>query len=288
MVKEKSLMKLSSMGGLDIKSGNDYVALIEDDDSIYYHRGPCVFLEVDSGGCVVSVYDVIDEDCLFSRFSRSYVRYVSGDKNDMDCYRQVEGIYEQRMFLPRNTAYGQITGWVYRDNYENGVLYRENEKVYIESGSELFKVSGGTIVDVDREVDEGLVKVGLYDSYFRAVSNADKIMSVKFNKSVIRLNDRALYECSNLTGVTLGENITSIGCDAFWGCSGLTSIYIPSSVSEIGNERLGHSCFLGCSSLTSITFGGSISSLPSGAPWGNPNFTVIHCKDGDITTQGEI
>lgn len=281
-------MKSSSMGDLDVKSGNDYVALVEDDDSIYYHRGPCVFLEVVSGGCVVSVYDVIDEDCLFSHGSRAYVRYVSGDKNDMDCYRQVEGNREYRMFLPRNTAYGQIIGYVYRDNYENGVLYWGNEKNYIEEGYKLFKVSGGTIVDVDREVDEGIVKVGLYDSFFRAVSNADKIMSVKFNKSVIRLNDYALYECSNLTDVTLGENITSIGYDAFWGCSSLTSIYIPSSVSEIGNERFGHSCFFGCSSLTSMTFGGSISSLPSGAPWGNPNSIVIHCKDGDITFQGEI
>lgn len=288
MVNEKGLMKLSSLGDLDIKSGNDYVALIEDDDSIYYHRGPCVFLEVASGGCVVSVYDVIDEDCLSSRFSRSYIRYVSGDKNDMDCYRQVDGNREQRIFLPRNTAYGQIIGYVYRDNYFNGVWDGETEKVYIEEGYELFKVSGGTIVDVDKEVDEGLVKVGLYDSYFRIVSNANRITSVKFNKCVTQLSDYALYECSNLTGVTLGENITSIGYNAFNGCSGLTSIYIPSSVSEIGNERLGHSCFYGCSSLTSITFSGSISSLPSGAPWGNPNSTVIHCKDGDLTIQGEI
>ena len=288
MVKEKSLMKLSSMGGLDVKSGKDYVALVEDDDSIYYHRGPCVFLEVASGGCVVSVYDVIDEDCLFSHGSRSYVRYVSGDKNDSDCYRKVDGNREQRIFLPRNTAYGQIIGWVYRDNYVNGVLDWGNEEVYIESGK-LFKVSGGTIVDVDREVDEGLVKVGLYDSFFRTVDGyADKIMSVKFNKAVTRLNDYALYGCSNLTGVTLGENMTSIGYNAFNGCSGLTSIYIPSSVSEIGNERLGHSCFYGCSSLTSMMFGGSISSLPSGAPWGNPNTTVIHCKDDEITVQSEI
>ena len=260
MVKEKSLMKLSSMGDLDIKSGNDYVALVEDDDSIYYHRGPCVFLEVASGGCVVSVYDVIDEDCLFSHGSRSYVRYVSGDKNDRDCYRKVTGNNELRMFLPRNTAYGQIIGNVYEDSYVNGVLVQENDVVYIESGYELFKVSGGTIVDVNKEIDEGFVKVGLYDSYFRTVSNVDRIMSVKFNKAVTQLSDHALYGCSNLTDVTLGENITSIGSGAFQGCS----------------------------SLTSMTFGGSISSLPSGAPWGAPNTTVIHCKDDDITVQAEI
>ena len=58
---------------------------------------------------------------------------------------------------------------------------------------------------------------------------------------------RAFYNCTGLTGVTIGNSVTSIGDFAFSGCTGLTNITIPGSVTSIGNYA-----FYGCTGLTSI------------------------------------
>ena len=64
--------------------------------------------------------------------------------------------------------------------------------------------------------------------------------------SVTSIGDKAFYNCTDLTSVTIPNSVTSIGEWAFYDCSGLTSIEIPNSVTSIG-ERI----FSGCS-LTSI------------------------------------
>ena len=51
--------------------------------------------------------------------------------------------------------------------------------------------------------------------------------------AVTSIGERAFYECSGLTSVTIGNSVTSIGNGAFWSCDGLTSITIPNSVTTI-------------------------------------------------------
>lgn len=57
----------------------------------------------------------------------------------------------------------------------------------------------------------------------------------------------AFYQCSKLTGITIGKGVTSIGHAAFSGCDGLTELIIPGNVKSIGD-----SAFFGSSNIESI------------------------------------
>ena len=54
--------------------------------------------------------------------------------------------------------------------------------------------------------------------------------------SVTSIEERAFYECLDLTSVTIPNSVTSIGDYAFSGCKSLTSITIPNSVTSIGKD----------------------------------------------------
>lgn len=56
--------------------------------------------------------------------------------------------------------------------------------------------------------------------------------------SVTSIGDRAFYECSSLTSITIPNSVTSIGNAAFYECSSLTSITIPENITHIGGRAL--------------------------------------------------
>ena len=58
--------------------------------------------------------------------------------------------------------------------------------------------------------------------------------------------DKAFYDCTSLTSITIPEGVTSIGVCAFEGCTRLESIAIPESVVSIG-----WGAFRGCTRLLS-------------------------------------
>ena len=78
--------------------------------------------------------------------------------------------------------------------------------------------------------------------------------------SVTSIGERAFWQCSSLTSVTIGNSVTSIGERAFHYCSSLTSVTIPNSVTSIGGYA-----FSGCSGLTSVTIPSSVTSIEEGA-----------------------
>ena len=65
--------------------------------------------------------------------------------------------------------------------------------------------------------------------------------------SVTSIGERAFYDCTGLTSVTIPNSVTSIGLRAFDGCSGLTSVTIPNSVTSIG-----YYAFEDCTGLTAV------------------------------------
>ena len=91
------------------------------------------------------------------------------------------------------------------------------------------------------------------------ITTADIPASVTYNGttySVTSIGERAFYDCSGLTSVTIPNSVTSIGYAAFANCSSLTSVTIPNSVTSIGKYA-----FYGCSRLTSVTIPNSVTSI---------------------------
>ena len=65
---------------------------------------------------------------------------------------------------------------------------------------------------------------------------------------VTRIGERAFFENTNLTSVTIPGGVTTIEAGAFDYCTGLTSVTIPNGVTTIG-----YSAFRYCTGLTSVS-----------------------------------
>ena len=55
-------------------------------------------------------------------------------------------------------------------------------------------------------------------------------------KGTLLIGERAFFECTGLTSVTLSSTVTGIGDEAFRGCYNLKSVTIPKKVTAIGRE----------------------------------------------------
>ena len=138
---------------------------------------------------------------------------------------------------------------------------------YIGSGGDV--VIPGTI--------EGLPVVSIGD---RAFYDCSGLTSVTIPDSVTSIGDVAFSQCYDLTSVTIGNSVTSIGDYAFSDCVGLTSVTIPDSVTSIGDYA-----FSGCSGLTSITIPDSVTSIGNRAFSGCSGLTSLTIPDG-VTSIG--
>ena len=98
----------------------------------------------------------------------------------------------------------------------------------------------------------------------------EEVTYMNRTRKVTSIGERAFYECSGLTSVTIGNSVTSIGIRAFENCSSLTSITIPNSVTSIGDYA-----FQYCSGLTSITIPNSLTSIGAGAFRGCSGLTSV-------------
>ena len=112
-----------------------------------------------------------------------------------------------------------------------------------------------------------------YDSRSPWYSCRTYIKRVVMQQGVTSIGDRAFWDCSGLTSVTIPDGVTSIGGDAFSGCAALTSVTIPGSVTNVGQYA-----FYNCSSLTDIYYGGY------GTDWQKLNVSIptsatVHFKD---------
>lgn len=79
---------------------------------------------------------------------------------------------------------------------------------------------------------------------------------------IIKIEDSAFSECSNLKSVTIPNSVSEIGEEAFRNCSSLTSITIPDSVTRIESIA-----FQDCRNITNVY----ISDI---AAWCNISFTT--------------
>ena len=90
----------------------------------------------------------------------------------------------------------------------------------------------------------------------RAFYNCSSLTSVTIPNSVVTIGNYAFQNCTGLTSVTIGNSVTSIGKGAFYGCENLSSLTIPDNVTSIGERA-----FEDCKGLTSVTIPGSVTRI---------------------------
>ena len=78
-------------------------------------------------------------------------------------------------------------------------------------------------------------------------NDTEVVLPADCNGEDYAIGERAFYNCSGLTSITIPNSVTSIEFMAFYGCYGLISITIPNSVTSIGSNA-----FEDCSNLTSV------------------------------------
>ena len=110
---------------------------------------------------------------------------------------------------------------------------------------------------------------------------------ITFNADVTSIGNSAfegccsLYDCSNLTSVTIPNSVTSIGEDAFNNCYYLTSVTIPNSVISIG-----YGAFLNCWRMPSVTIPNSVTSIGKNAFNGCRGLTSVTIPNS-VTSIGD-
>ena len=65
---------------------------------------------------------------------------------------------------------------------------------------------------------------------------------ITFDGPVTQIGERAFYNCSSLTSITIPSSVTSLGYAAFFICPSLTTITIPESVTSLGEGATFQQC----------------------------------------------
>jgi hypothetical protein len=92
------------------------------------------------------------------------------------------------------------------------------------------------------------------------------------------IKQRAFYNCSSLTSLTLGNSISIIEDAVFENCSSITSLTIPNSVTTIGGYA-----FSGAYLLSSLTLGNSLNSIGDHAFYQSFNLTSLSIPNSVVT-----
>lgn len=94
----------------------------------------------------------------------------------------------------------------------------------------------------------------------RAFYNCTTITSVSISNSVISIGSEAFSVCTELATVTISDSVTSIGRAAFFVCPSLTSVTLGDSVTTIGYYAFYH-----CKRLTSVVIPDSVTTIGKNA-----------------------
>lgn len=116
-----------------------------------------------------------------------------------------------------------------------------------------------------------------------AFLGCSSLKSFKFGtggKGVERIEDKAFYNCSNLSEIDFPYILKTIGAYAFNGCDGLTSIDLSGEIQELGDFA-----FALCEKLEEVKFGHNLSKIGASAFFGceKLNFTDLEVNEIGIS-----
>lgn len=108
----------------------------------------------------------------------------------------------------------------------------------------------------------------------RAFYNCSSVTSVTMPNSITSIENVAFQHCSQMTDVSFSENITSIADWSFGNCTKLVKIELPENL-----ETIGGSAFRSCSALKTVITGSKITYINNMAFNGCSNLTtfVLNC-----------
>ena len=159
------------------------------------------------------------------------------------------------------------------DGIRYDVITKAKQATVINSGN-----YSGNIV-IPSEISYNYVTCSVTSIGEKAFYECSGLTSITIPNSVTSIGNGAFCDCSGLTNITIPNSVTSIGNYAFAGCDGLTSITIPNSVTSIGDYA-----FYWCFSLESITIPNSVTSIGNGAFQYCENLTDVYCLATDVPT----
>ena len=124
---------------------------------------------------------------------------------------------------------------------------------------------------------------GKMDDYYDApwAEYKDRIKAVIIDEGITYVGQRAFYEYTNLSSVSLPSTLHTVGHVAFYGCSALTTIDIPYGVTTIDDTAFAY-----CSNLTTISIPATVTSMGDYTFEGCSSLTSIVIPEG-VTEIGE-
>lgn len=170
------------------------------------------------GRAAFSCYDSNIVDVTCKALIPPSIYYNSGssyDYNTFNCYNQAT------LYIPRDSyvAYRNADGWRQFRNIQS-LADLEIDNLY-------YNFTSDSTVCVTYKIEN-------YNSYSGDFVIPESINYDGKDYIVNAIDDKAFYNCSGLTSITIPNTITAIGSYAFYGCGGLTSVDIPNSDITIG------------------------------------------------------
>ena len=107
------------------------------------------------------------------------------------------------------------------------INYNATECANLSYDNEVFYKAGQSGTGITVTIGANVKKIPAYLFYqYSYSSHAPKITSVVFEEGSVCecIGDRAFYQCSSFTSITIPDSVTSIGSSAFYDCTGLTEI----------------------------------------------------------------
>jgi hypothetical protein len=91
----------------------------------------------------------------------------------------------------------------------------------------------------------------------KATFNKSSLTTITIPDAVTEIKYAAFWCCRNLTGIILPNSLKTIGAEVFYYCESLTTITIPNTVTEMGVN-----VFYGCNNLKSVSLPATLKEIP--------------------------